>query len=793
MTPPGPPDARLPASPASPASPAAPATPAAATLARAIRVRGPGTPVTAPGSQGPGSAPDAFSRGVRLLVGLGVRHPRTVLAAWLVLATACTLVVVLAFTRGDGAAFGTEVERRDGSGSVRADELLGAHLPPPRVPEAPNEVLVLHAPAMTVDDPAFALAADAIAQRLLALGPDIVAGGRSVFLDGDASLVSADRHTTLVPLWVVDPLRHAAPLRDAVRDALRQAAPDGALSATLVGPASVGLAYRELADRDLRAELRIGVPAAVVVLLLVFGSVVAAALPLLVAAVTIAVALALAVAAAQLAPVYFLVVNMVAMMGLAVGIDYALFLLVRYREERRAGADVAAAVERSGASAGHAVAFSGATVVVALAGLLLVPTNVFRALAAGAIAAVLVAVLASLSLMPALLRLLGDRVDALRLARALVGGASGIGGGGLAGRAARAAVRRPWLALAASVTALALLAAPALQLRIGFAGIETLPPQLDTRQAYDRLQQSFRVGLVADAVIVVDARRLADGSAADAALQRLRAALADDPGFIAEQARVQRSDDGAVHVLRVPLLGQAEGDAALQAVARLRATLVPQAFDGVAAPVHVGGASARYLDFFELTRRSAPWVVAAVLALSIVLLAWAFRSIVVPLKAAALNLLSVAAAYGALVLVFQHGIGARWLGLQQVPIVEAWIPLFLFTVLYGLSMDYHVFLLSRVRERFDASGDNTDAVVHAVGSTAGVITGAALIMVAVFAGFAAGELVMFQQIGFGLAVAVALDATLVRLVLVPASMTVLGDRNWYAPRWLARPGARGRP
>ncbi|HMR69991.1 MAG TPA: MMPL family transporter, partial [Rubrivivax sp.] len=316
--------------------------------------------------------------------------------------------------------------------------------------------------------------------------------------------------------------------------------------------------------------------------------------------------------------------------------------------------------------------------------------------------------------------------------------------------------------------------------------IETLPPALETRQAYDRLQTSFRIGLVADAVVVVDARGGADGVGIEAALQRLRTSLADDPGFLAEQARVQRSADGTVRALRVPMPGEAEGDAVLQAVARLRTTLVPQAFDGVAAQVHVGGASARYLDFFELTRRAAPGVVAIVLGLGFVLLAWAFRSIVVPLKAAALNLLSVGAAYGAIVLVFQHGVGARWLGLQPVPIVEAWIPLFLFTVLYGLSMDYHVFLLSRVRERFDATGDNTGAVVDAVGSTAGVITGAALIMVAVFAGFAAGELVMFQQIGFGLAVAVALDATLVRLVLVPASMTVLGERNWYAPRWLAR-------
>lgn len=723
------------------------------------------------------SVVSALDRGLLAAVRLGIRYPRGMLGAWLVVVVVCALLVV----RGAGSAFGTDIERSDGSESVRANAWLRAHLPTVGESDRPNEVLVLHAPALTVDDPAYAAAANAMAERVQALGTDVVVGGRSYFLDGDASLVSADRHTTLVPLVVVDPQRNARVLRDAVREATPA---DSPLTVTLVGPASVGLAYQELADSDLRAELRMGVPAAVVVLLWVFGSAVAAALPLLVAAVSITVALALAVWVAQFTPVYFLVVNMVLMMGLAVGIDYALFMLVRYREERRAGASVEAAVERSGASAGHAVLFSGATVVVALLGLLLVPTNIFRGLAAGAMAAVLVAVLASLTLLPALLRLLGDRVDALRVPLPWGSRGGGQGRTGWAGRAATAAVRRPWLALGVSVSLLALLAVPALHMRIGFAGIETLPPQLDTRQAFDRLQAHFRIGLVAEAVVVVHTEPGADATAVDAALQRLRGALATDSGFLAEQAHERRSPDGRLVVLSVPLPGEAEGEPALQAITRLRTALVPQAFAGVPAEALVTGTSAGYLDFFSLTQRFSPLVIALVLSLSFFLLAWAFRSIVVPLKAAALNLLSVGAAYGALVLVFQHGVGAAWLGLQQVPIIEAWIPLFLFTVLYGLSMDYHVFLLSRVREHYDRSGNNASAVVQAIGSTAGVITGAAMIMVAVFAGFAAGELVMFQQIGFGLAVAVLLDATLVRLLLVPALMTVLGDRNWYAPRWL---------
>jgi putative drug exporter of the RND superfamily len=739
---------------------------------------------------------DATHQGLQAAVQLGSRRPRTVLAMWLLLALLCVWLLV----RHAGSALGTDMERQDGSDSVRANALLQAHFPGMGVVTGTGagagsgqstEVLVLHSDALTVDDPAYAAAAMAVAERLQALGPGVVAGGRSYFFDGDTTLVSADRHTTLVPLVLVDPPNHVRLLHDTVA-AAAQGAP---IRVTPVGPASVGLAYRELADQDLRAELRIGVPAAVVVLLLVFGSVVAAAVPLLVAAVSIAVALALVVLVGQFTPVYFLVVNMVLMMGLAVGIDYALFVLVRYREERQAGASVAQAVERSGASAGHAVVFSGATVVVALAGLLLVPTNIFRSLAAGAIAVVLVAVLASLTLLPALLCLLGDRVDALRLPlprfsrRASKAGSVAVVGhtGGLSARAAQAAVRRPWVTLTVCTALLLALAAPALHMRIGFAGIETLPPQLELRQAFERLQQNFRYGLVAEAVVVVDGTRAGTpDSTVDESLSRLRTALAQDPYFVAESAQEQRSADGHIRVLTIPLLGDAEGDPTLQAISRLRTTLIPAAFAGTTADVMVTGTSAGYLDFFELTRRSAPWVMGLVLGLSFVLLAWAFRSVVVPLKAAALNLLSVGAAYGTMVLVFQHGVGAAALGLQQVPIIEAWIPLFLFTVLYGLSMDYHVFLLSRVREHYDASGDNTGAVVQAVGSTAGVITGAALIMVAVFAGFAAGELVMFQQIGFGLAVAVLLDATLVRLLLVPALMTVLGERNWYAPRWMMK-------
>ena len=694
-------------------------------------------------------------------------RPRLVLGVWLVLALAAALLVL----RLSPGAFTTDVERTDGSDSVRVEALLGQHFPDRTGLGAAGEVLVLRSDTLTVDDPAFAAHAMTIGQRLAALGPGLVLGGTSWFLTGDPSLVSADRHATVMPLVVAEPLANAERLRAVVH----QAADGGPLQVLLVGGATVTLDYKQLAEDDLRAELLVGLPAALLVLLLVFGRPVAALLPVLVAFASIAVALAVTVLAGRWWPVYFLATNMIVMMGLAVGIDYSLFVLSRYREERQAGQPAALALTRAADTAGRAIVHAGATVIVALVGLLLVPTNVFRGLAAGAIVVVAVAVLASLTLLPALIRLLGARVESRS--------PSSEPRAGVASGAAAFALRRPVISLLASVLLL-LLAAPALQMRIGFAGVETLPERLETRQAFDLLQRSFRLGTITDAYVVLEGNPQAAGL--DAAISRLRESLRADPAFVAERMREQIAPSGALRVLAIPMRAEPESPVSHGGIERLRTEHLPRAFDGVPVVPRVGGDAARQVDFFALTRAWTPWVIGTVLALSAVLLTVAFRSLVVPLKAIALNLLSVAAAYGAMVLVFQHGVGASLLGLQPVPTVEAWIPLFLFTVLYGLSMDYHVMLLSRVREGYDRLGDTTVAVSQGIASTARVITGAAAIMVAIFAGFAAGELVMFQQVGFGLAVAVLIDATLVRLVLLPASMTLLGARNWWLPGWLAR-------
>jgi RND superfamily putative drug exporter len=337
---------------------------------------------------------------------------------------------------------------------------------------------------------------------------------------------------------------------------------------------------------------------------------------------------------------------------------------------------------------------------------------------------------------------------------------------------------RPVVSLVLAVAVLLAAAAPTLTMKIGAAGIATLPDRLTSKQGYLALERSFPAAGADPAEIVVPS----GSPGAQAAVERLTERLARDADF--GTPAVERSPDGAAVLVRVPVAADAVSDRALDAVERLRAEYVPAAFEGTDLEPLVTGTTAENIDYFDVMRSWLPIVFVFVLGLSFVLLTAAFRSIVVAATAIGLNLLSVGAAYGLTVAVFQHGIGADLLGFQQADTIEAWVPLFLFAVLFGLSMDYQVFLLSRIRERFAATGDTSEAIAFGIGSTARIITGAALIIVAVFAGFAAGDLVMFQQMGFGVAVALLIDATIVRSVLVPAVMQLLGERNWYLPRWL---------
>jgi RND superfamily putative drug exporter len=333
------------------------------------------------------------------------------------------------------------------------------------------------------------------------------------------------------------------------------------------------------------------------------------------------------------------------------------------------------------------------------------------------------------------------------------------------------------VSLVASTALLVALALPALDLRTGSAGVRTIPDGYASKDGFLALEREFGVGTVDAAQVVVEGD--VDNAAAQVAIDTLLVSLANDPAFRAPE--VATSPDGNLALVEAQVVGDSRDEAAVQAVERLRAEVVPKAMDGTDLNVFVTGETAEILDYNELMADWLPIVFLFVLGLSFVLLTVAFRSIVVPVKAILLNLLSVGAAYGLIVLVFQKGVGNEIFGFEQVDAIEAWLPLFLFSVLFGLSMDYQVFLLSRIRERFTQTGDSSEAVAFGVRTTARLITGAALIIVVVFAGFATGELVMFQQMGFGVAVALLIDATLIRSVLVPAAMELLGDRNWYLP------------
>jgi RND superfamily putative drug exporter len=550
----------------------------------------------------------------------------------------------------------------------------------------------------------------------------------------------------------------------------------------MTGEGTLDHDFNDLSQHDLKSgELRVGLPAALLVLILVFGAVVAGLVPVLMAIVSIVVALGLCALVAEAFTLSVFVVNMLTGMGLALGIDYSLFVVSRYREERGRRRPELDAIAVAGATASRAVLFSGSVFVIALTGMLLVPSNVMKSLAVGAIAVGIVSVLAALTLLPALLGKAGDGVNRLRvpwLGRNI--GEASAQEGRFWGSVVRAVMRRPMLYLVTFAALLIAAAIPAFGLNLGASGVSTLPDRLEAKQGFEALARDFPQASSSPALIAVVGNVRAPR--VQAAIARLRKELGADPVFGRSDLRLAPSGDLAA--IGVEVGGDKTGPRALSAVRHLRSVEIPRAFQGTDAQVLVGGDTADNVDFIDAMNSWLPIVFAFVLGLSFVLLTIVFRSIVIAATSIALNLLSVGAAYGLVILVFRHGIGSGLLGFQRVDAIEAWVPLFLFSVLFGLSMDYQVFLLSRIKERYDQSGSTTDAVVHGVSSTARLITGAALIIVAVFIGFAMGDLVMFQQMGFGVAVALLIDATIIRSVLLPAAMRLLGRWNWYLPHWL---------
>jgi RND superfamily putative drug exporter len=673
----------------------------------------------------------------------------------------------------------------EGQVTSEPDSIKGQDLLDERFPDrnAVSETVIVVADNGNVADPRVRQAVAELREEIAQA--EAVRSVGDPYASDATGLISQNGDAALIPVTMddpddadeagTDPLAGIADVIDAVR---ATDAEDG-VTVHITGTWTANNDFIEVSQHDLeKGEVQFGLPAALIVLLLVFGAVVAALVPLAMALVSIIVALGIAAIVGQAFELSFFIVNMAVAMGLALGIDYSLFVVSRYREERHAGLARLEAIACSGATASKAVLFSGSSFVVALLGMLLVPDTVLRSLAFGAVLVGIVTVASALTLLPAILALLGDRIERWRIPflPRQHGGESRFWR-----RAVGLVTRRPALTAGLTTAVLIALALPVLTLATGSSGITSLPGDRVSQQGFAALQTYFPAGERSNPAEVV-----IDGDSSDpaiqAAAQSLRDQVADDSAFGASE--VSTAPGGDLTLVEIALTGDPNGSAASAAIERLRDDYVPVAFADVDAPVYVTGVTAFDVDYTALIDHWLPIVIGFVLTLSFLLLLLVFRSIVLPLMAVILNLLSVGAAYGLMVLVFQEGIGADLLGLQQIDRVEPWVPVFLFSVLFALSMDYHMFLLTRIRERYLATGDTAEAVTHGVGATGRIITGAALIIVVVFIGFATGDLVGFQQMGFGVGVALLIDATVIRTILVPSTMTLLGRWNWYLPSWL---------
>jgi RND superfamily putative drug exporter len=545
------------------------------------------------------------------------------------------------------------------------------------------------------------------------------------------------------------------------------------------GDASARKGVEGAYGKDLGKAGMLSLPVTLAILVLTFGALVAAGIPLLLGLTAVFATFGLISLPSHWIPVAMEAQAMVLLIGLAVGVDYSMFYLKRERQERAAGRSPEAALEIAAATSGRSVLISGLTVITAMAGMFLTGNSTFTSLALATIVVVAVAVLGSLTVLPALLSRLGDRVDRVRIP---FGRSRRPGSGRFWNAVVDRVLRRPALSAAVAGGLLLALAAPATQLHLAATAAGSFPRSLEVIKVYERMQAAFP-GSALPAEVVVKAPSVRT-PAMRAAIDRLeQRAVASGQAF--DPIVVATNEQGTVADITVPIAGNGTDAASNAAFHLLRDTLVPETVGSVpGAEAGVGGLTAAWKDQAAAVKSDLLPVAGFVLALAFALMLLAFRSVVVALKAIVLNLLSVAAAYGVLVLVFQHGIGSGLLGVQGANGIEAVVPLLLFVILFGLSMDYHVFIISRIREAFDRGATTDDAVRHGITSTAGVVTSAALVMVCVFAVFGTLSVPFFQQFGVGLAAAVLLDATIVRAVLLPATMKLLGDRNWYLPRWL---------
>ncbi|HEU5277681.1 MAG TPA: MMPL family transporter [Gaiellaceae bacterium] len=697
-------------------------------------------------------------------------HWKTAVFGWLAFVIAALMLGQVVGTK--------QIDKQDANvgQSHRADQMLrdAGFRPDPQ-----TEIVLVQSTSHTASEPAFRAVVNDVVDAVAPSGA--IANLRSPYQPGRADQISANGHAAMVQWEMKGDAKLATSRIGALTAAIAAVAKEHAgFYVGEAGSISSGKALSDTFGRQLAQAGERSIPLTLVVLLLVFGAIVAAGVPLLLALSAVAGTMGLLALPSQLVPMDQSVSAVVLLVGLAVGVDYSLFYLKREREERAAGKDARAALEAAAATSGRSVLISGVTVMIAMAGMLFTGDKIYLSLGTSTMIVVAAAMLGSLTVLPALLSRLGDRVEKGRIP--VLGRLRRQGGESRFWAALLTpALRKPLLSAIAATAVLLMLAAPALNIHTSQAGFDSLPASIPTVTTIGRLQTAFP-GNVTPAVVAIKANT--DAPATIAAIGELRReALAS--GQMREPIQVDLNPSHTVARLTVPLLGKGTDAKSTAALRTLRNRLLPATIGKLPGATYaVTGGTASSVDGNDLLKRSWPLVFAFVLTFAFLLLLVSFRSIVIAVKAILLNLLSVAAAYGALVATFQYGWGESLLNFRSNGSIASWLPIFMFLILFGLSMDYHVFILSRIREAYDRGLSTEDAVAQGIKTTAGVVTSAALVMVGVFSIFATLPILEMKEAGVGLAAAVLIDATIVRAVLLPATMKLLGDWNWYLPRWL---------
>jgi len=698
---------------------------------------------------------------------------------WVVLGTTVVLLVLAFLLSG---ALGVKTSDVFGTSDARK----GTELYEDRfdIIEPADELILFSNPDMDVDDQNFRITVDNLVAELRT--HEGVSSVASYYDTNDESMVSADRHVLIARL-VFEPAESeqvedwVKPVMDTVGDANDSVA---GFEIDMLGGTSGDVALTEVIDSEFNFILMIALVGGFIVMVLAFGSIIAAIVPLIMALVAVFLAVGVATLVSRIQPLNMYYYEMIVLIGLAVGVDYSLFIINRFREERAAGHVKAAAIKIASSTTGRAVFYAGATVVISVSGLLLTGDALFYGLGLGAMIVVLISIICSITFLPALISVLGDNVNRLRI--------PGLGrpsaGGGIWGAITDKVLARPAIFATIILVLLITMSIPLFSLHIGSTPLssDTLPSKLRGYRALELLEEHFGgLSEMSALYVVVDPGK--DGNVDTPEIQNSVASLIETVGqdnAFTPPFDTQINSDGNLMVIVVPVVGSEDEDVAKAAVLKMRNEVVPASFDGTSVDVLVSGSAAYTVDAANNVKTKAPIVFIYVLGLAFLILLLMFRSIIIPIKAILLNLISVGAAYGVLVMVFQWGLGEDLLNFKAVGIIEIFMPLFLFAVLFGLSMDYHMLLLSRIKEAYDNGHSNEESVSTGIKATAALITSAAAIMVIVFGAFALSSAMFMKQMGVGLGVAVLIDATLIRAVLLPASMKLLGDRNWYLPSWL---------